>query len=232
VARAAGHLAEASRLLDEVALKDGAVGLKDGTLAVGALRRLPPARARNLLRYFLADCGVEPPGAARLEEALRQSLVARRDARVAIDLGGGQLMRHDGRLHVVRESDTSAPRYARRWRGEARLALPVAGGVLRFARGRGAGISLARLREGPVVVRPRQGGERFQPTGGRPRRTLKNLLQEARIPPWQRRRLPLIFCGSELVWVPGVGVAREFRAVAGEASVEPEWSWSAPAESR
>ena len=40
----------------------------------------------------------------------------------------------------------------------------------------------------------RCGGARLQPDCRRPRRSLKNLLQEAGIPPWQRDGLPLLFC--------------------------------------
>ncbi len=224
IARSAGHLAEASRLLDEVAMSDGAAQFEDGTLGVEALRRLPAARARNLLRFFLGDRGIEPPGAARLEEALRQALSARQDARVSVDVGGACLMRFAGRLHVVPAAGPRAQRYSRRWRGEARLVLPEAGGVLTLARTKGDGISAARLRGGKVIIRPRAGGERFRPDRLRPRRSLKNLLQEARMAPWLRERLPLIFHDEMLVWVPGIGVDSAFQAGKGEPALLPRWS--------
>jgi len=69
----------------------------------------------------------------------------------------------------------------------------------------------------------RQGGERIQPHPRRPRRSLKNLLQETRVPPWLRDRLPLLFCGDELAWAAGIGVGRRFQAKPGEASVQPLW---------
>jgi tRNA(Ile)-lysidine synthetase-like protein len=39
----------------------------------------------------------------------------------------------------------------------------------------------------------RRGGERLQPDVCRPRRTLRNLLQETGIPPWERDRLLLLY---------------------------------------
>ena len=33
----------------------------------------------------------------------------------------------------------------------------------------------------------------------------KKLLQERGIPPWQRRRMPMLYCGEDLVCVPGIG---------------------------
>lgn len=222
IARSAGHLAEAAALQDEIAAADGKRFLEAGTLAVEGLRRLTPARARNLLRWFLAGHGVAMPATQRLEEALRQMLEAKQDARVAIELDGAGLRRHDGRVHVVRTLQAPA-QVSRLWQGEDRLDLPALGGVLLLKRGVGSGISLARLRDGEVTVRARRGGERLRPDAGRPRRSLKNLLQEARVAPWLRERLPLVFCGQNLVWAAGIGVDCEYQAAPGEAAIRPVW---------
>ena len=227
LARSAQHLAEASRVLDEVAAADAAGHMDEGTLAVEALRGLPAARAKNLLRHFLSRRGVSMPAAERLDEALRQALTAKEDARVLIDLGDVELRRFEKRLHVAPKLATPRPGYARRWRGEKKLLLPELGGVLAMDRGRGGGLSVARLRGQPVTIRVRRGGERLQPDARRPRRSLKNLLQEARVPPWQRERLPLIFCGDELVWAPGIGVDTAYSSERGEAALNPEWRPSA-----
>ena len=226
IARSARHLAEAGELLDDLALRDGAKSLGDGTLKLTALSGLPDARARNLLRFFLAQNGVNLPNVERLKEALRQVLTARQDARVAIALGRTTLRRYQGRVYLAPEPSSPARGFSRSWQGERELALPELGGVLRMARTRGTGISVACLGASPVMVRSRRGGERLQLASGRPRRSLKNLLQESRVPPWLRDRLPLLFCGNRLVWVPEIGVASDFRARRGEVSVRPHWRWS------
>ena len=77
--------------------------------------------------------------------------------------------------------------------------------------------------EKPLRVRLRAGGERLQPDAKRPRRTLKNLFQEAGVPPWERDRLPLIVCGDDLVWVPGLGVDVRYRAAENAVGILPEW---------
>ena len=223
VARVARHLAEADDLLAVLAAADGAGYLEDGTLEVAALARLSPPRARNLLRHFLAVRGEAMPGAARLDEALRQALHARRDAQVLVELDGSELRRFEGRLHVVPKLALPRAGHARRWRGERTLPLPELGGVLVFTPCRGKGVSLARLRGRPVTIRRRRGGERLQPDGRRPRRTLKNLLQEARLPPWERERLPLIYCGRDLVWAPVAGVDCAYQAAPRERALNPEW---------
>ena len=227
VARAAHHLAEAAGLLDVLAASDGAGSLGEDTLEVDALRRLPLPRARNLLRYFLASREAAMPGTEHLGEALRQACTASADSRVCIELGDATLRRYAGRLYVVREAGLLPAGYTRVWRGEHKVALPELGGVLMLTRARGAGISLARLRSAAVTLRMRRGGERLRPDGRRPRRSLKNLLQEARVPPWERERLPLIYCGEELVWAPGVGVAFEFQASRHERALRPVWRMAA-----
>ncbi len=227
VARSARHLAEASAVLDEVAAQDVTDGFDGTTLAVAALRALSDARARNVLRFFLARRGVTMPNVERLEEALRQALIARQDARVAIELDGGVLRRYAGRLHVVPSGRPPPRDFVRRWHGERKVALPVLGGILSFHRTRAQGISMARLQAGPVTIRLRRGGERLQPDARRPRRSLKNLLQEAHVAPWQRDCLPLIYCGKRLAWAAGVGVDSEFQAGPGEAALRPEWTRAA-----
>jgi tRNA(Ile)-lysidine synthase len=223
VARVARHLAEADGLLADLAHADGVGALEEGTLAVAALARLSPARARNLMRYFLGLHGETMPGAQRLDECLRQALHARGDAQVLVDLGRSVLRRFEGRLYVVPKLPRLSNGYARRWRGERVLPLPDIGGVLALTPSRGRGVSLARLRGRPVAIRLRRGGERLQPDRGRPRRTLKNLLQEARLPPWVRERLPLLFCGDDLVWAPGAGVDCAYQAAPHERAVNPGW---------
>ncbi len=220
IARSAGHFAETAALMDEVAAADAQGYIQAGTLRVDGLRRLPAARARNLLRWFLAGHGVVMPATERLEEALRQLVEAKQDARVEIALDGADLRRYEGHAHVVRASRASSP-YGRRWQGEKRLELP--GGVLMLARATGSGISLARLRTGIVTVSSRRGGERLRPDCRRPGRSLKNLLQEARVAPWLRERLPLLFHDGKLVWAAGIGVDCAYQARRGEPGLLPNW---------
>ncbi|MCW5605687.1 MAG: tRNA lysidine(34) synthetase TilS [Burkholderiales bacterium] len=221
--RAAGNLAEASHLLDELAAHDGAGHIEDGVLKIAALRELSRPRAKNLLRHFLHVRGIVMPNARRLEEALRQALTAKADAEVCVPLGNGELRRHAGALHVVHDVATPAAGFSRAWRGERELALPELNGVLLMRKRRGTGISLARLTAAAVTVRVRRGGERLRPDRLRSSRSLKNLLQEAGVVPWQRGGLPLLYSGERLVWVPEIGIDCAFQAGAGEPSVLPEW---------
>ena len=228
LARSAHHLGEAARLLDELAEVDATGAWCDGALAVAALRRLSPARSRNLLRWFIGKHGIAMPGSLRIDEALRQALTARADAHVMIQLEDATMRRFGGRLYVIPGSAAAPGHFSRQWKGERTLKLGELSGVLTMTRCRGTGISLGRLRSQAVTVRTRRGTERLQPDCRRPHRSLRNLLQEARIPPWRRATLPLLFCGGDLVWAPGIGIACEYQAQADEPSVTPVWTSAAP----
>jgi tRNA(Ile)-lysidine synthase len=223
IARAAAHLAEASELLDGMARTDfercgGAEGVN-----VADFLGLGEARAKNLLRYWCDTKKIEPLSAARTGELLRQLRESRSDARIGLAVPGWTFLRYRERLYLRRASETLDRNLCEVWDGANVLPILSLGGVLKFRPEEGRGLSLAKLRGVRVTARLRQGGERLRPDAGRPRRTLKNLFQERGIPPWRRDRLPLVYCGDELVSVPGIGDACEFRAAAGEAGLIVTW---------
>lgn len=174
---------------------------------------------RALLREFLASKGLRAPSEAGLIEMLKQLGSGR--GTMAMPHDGAVLRSYRGRVHLDKISKVDGFKPVA-WKGERRLILPELGGELRFKRMRGKGIDLARV-PAALTVRLRSGGERLQQDAGRPRRTLKNLFQEAGVPEWQRRRLPLLSSGNELVWVPGIGVHAPYQVDAGRTGLVPEW---------
>ena len=180
------------------------------------------ADERTLLREFLASRGMRAPSEAKLIEMLRQLSAPRTDARTAIAHDGAVLRSWRGSVQVVRPQQPGrAPLVA--WRGERVLPIPALGGELRFHRCVGGGIDAARIGASGLLVRQRRGGERFRCAANRPSRTLKNLFQEAGIAPWERERLPLLYCGQALVWLPGLGVSADWQAPALGSGILPEW---------
>jgi tRNA(Ile)-lysidine synthase len=178
------------------------------------------AGAERLLRAFLKERGLRAPSEAKLVEMLKQLTSSAAGALIEHD--GASLRLYRGRVSI--EQPASHENFAPvAWRGERRLALPALGGEIRFRRARGAGISPHWVKEGKLCVRLRAGGERLQPDARRPRRTLKNLFQESGVPPWQRQKLPLLYCGEELVWAPGLGVDARYQSRANVAGWVPEW---------
>lgn len=173
------------------------------------------ARAQELLRAYLRTKGLRAPSEAKLIEMLKQ--LTSGGARMLIEHDGARLRLYRGTIIEDRRTAAFVPIA---WRGERKLAIPELGGELRFRRARGKGIAANAK---PLRVRLRGGGERLQPDLRRPRRTLKKLFQEAGVPSWERDRLPLLFRGEDLVWVPGLGIDARYQASAGERGIVPEW---------
>jgi tRNA(Ile)-lysidine synthase len=83
---------------------------------------------------------------------------------------------------------------------EARL-LPAMGYTVPRTAGRVA-FDAAHLPR-TLTVRPRRPGDRFEAFGGGERR-LKSLLIDARVPRWERERLPIVEAGDHILWLAGL----------------------------
>ena len=82
------------------------------------------------------------------------------------------------------------------------------------------GAAAASLRH--LLVRSRQGGERFALAPGAPARSLKKQFQARALPAWAREG-PLLFTADEqLLFVPGLGIDARRWAPTGE----PQWGLS------
>ena len=224
LARFARHAAATHALLEDLATIDGV------PLAAGEPLPLDGAlndeRRANALRTFLARNAVAMPSEARLAEMSRQLFEAREDAQVRIDHAGVTLVRHRGAAFV--ERDLGSPTAWRvDWRGEPHVPLGGERGHVRFDRVVGQGLARAALAQPGWHFAPRGGGETLRLAPDRPTRTLKNLLQEHDIPAWQRDRLPLLFHGERLVWVPGIGIASEYACPPGDEGFAPHWEVAA-----
>jgi tRNA(Ile)-lysidine synthase len=92
------------------------------------------------------------------------------------------------------------------WQASAPLRLPGALGTLCFEN------TSAPVNTSLWWVRQRLGGERIQLPGRVHSHALKDILQQANIPPWQRKHLILLFFSDtgELAWVSGVCASARF----------------------
>jgi tRNA(Ile)-lysidine synthase len=224
MARSASHLAEAQSLMDDLAAVDiSPIRSCDG-LDLTKLKALDDVRAKNVVRFYFGQCGFDLPQSAHIGELMRQIRSMRYDSRMQVRLGGVVARSHRGRLLFERPRPGPASCREYHWAGESSWALPEFGGVFKVNRNVGQGISEKKLQAAPVFARLRKGGERLRFDALRPTRTLKNLFREAEVPYWKRSYLPLVYCGEQLVFVPGLGVSFDYRAEADECGVVMEWS--------
>ena len=203
LARSAALLADDARLLREGARQRlETLRQHDATtLSVAALLQLEPAWRTRVLREWLSALRVPAlPGDAF---AIIDSdlLNASPDAAAQYRWAGMVLRRWRDQLHVETQRDALASDWSCNWHGRGSLLLPT-GDSLLFENDVPADDvlpgSAAELAEAVndsfhgFVVHARHGGERIGLPGRTHSSTLKNLLQETDVPPWQRERIPLL----------------------------------------
>lgn len=192
LARLGQHAQAAAGLLAQLADED-ALRLKDrGGLAIPGLLGLDAERRRNLIYHQWRGLGLVPPDAGWFDRLDREVLAARPDAEPVLAQGEGEVRRYRDRLYLMRRLPPAPSRGAiKPWPRRKRIQLPAGCGVLVCTRVPGA----------DVGVRFAAGGAQLRPAGSAHRRTLKNLCQEAGVPPWVRLRMPLVYRGAELIAV-------------------------------
>jgi tRNA(Ile)-lysidine synthase len=221
LARFARHAAVANAMLEDLATLDGVPSVPGDPMPLH--ETLTAERRANALRTFLARNAVAMPSEVRLAEMARQLFEARADAQVRIDHAGVALVRHRGQAFVERGFASAEP-WRVEWRGERQVRLGADRGTVDFQAVEGQGLSQAAAGQAGWFFAPRAGGESLRLAPDRPTRTLKNLLQEHDIAAWHRDRLPLLFHGERLAWVPGIGIAAEYACGPGETGLAPSWT--------
>ena len=221
LARFARHAAVANALLEDLATIDGVPSAPGEPMPLR--ESLTAERRANALRTFLARNAVAMPSEVRLAEMARQLFEAREDAQVRIDHAGVSLVRHRGQAYVER-GFAAAGAWRVEWRGERQVRLGADRGVVDFEAAMGRGLAQVAAPPEGWFFAARSGGESLRLAPDRPTRTLKNLLQEHDIAAWHRDRLPLLFHGERLVWVPGIGIAAEYACRPGEPGLAPSWT--------
>ena len=227
ISRSASHLAEAQNLLDDLAELDLKSYLKSSKyklkLQVKTLNKLSLTRAKNVLRYWLEMNDQLMPSKDLLDELLRQVLHAKKDAELKIELSKKfEIRRYKDEIYLVQKNQQNQKNYKIVWQGESEILLPN-GSKLRFAKVKGTGISLAKIKDKKLIILNRHGGEFFKPDSKRPTKKVKQLFQECGLTPWEREAAPLIFINNDLACVPFFGVDVKCQTKPKEDGLEIIW---------
>lgn len=107
LARAAARFAEAASLLDDLAKLDLGDHPAVFPLSLELLKQLPEPRARNILRFLLAQHRIGIPSEQRLTEALRQFVTAAPDRHPAVVFGSFTLRRKGRFLELATRNESA-----------------------------------------------------------------------------------------------------------------------------
>jgi tRNA(Ile)-lysidine synthase len=211
----AEHMAEADRLLAELGEIDlaGAVDV-DGSLRISSLLALSLPRQINLLRFWIRARTGAPPPETRLRELLARIARTPRSQQAMVSWGDVVVQRYRDRLTVFPLAPPVADDWEAVWNLGTALEIPGNSRCLLARLEVGAGIARDRVTGRCIRVRLRRGGERARLRGRHYK--VKKLLQEAAMPPWERRHLPLIYVDDELAAIGDRWVCEPYAAKSDE----------------
>lgn len=222
LADSARHLRADLSLLDTL-VEERLAQLSDGpdalVLKLSALRALAGATRKGLLRHWLArwQCF---PSENSINELDLWIVQGSNDGQARWQWGDLELRLWRDRLYRLpsRTGQGVSP-LNRSWKGE--LSIPWGDGLL-CCEWQVVPQGEPRLRADAdgLLWRSRRGGERCRLPGRSHHHSLKQLLQESDIPPWDRAQLPLLMEGDTLVAVPSLFIADGYLA----AEHEPGWA--------
>ncbi|MFC5435754.1 tRNA lysidine(34) synthetase TilS [Rhodanobacter umsongensis] len=204
--------AEALRVSWTTALEDLQDPLGDSLDAKGWLA-LKPALREPLLDHWLHARGLPAPTTAQRRQ-IEFQCAARPGRMPCVRWAGAELHIWKGRLWALPPELAIDPEWQASWQGEP-LALPDSGTL--------ALTDIDARLIAPLRLRLRRGGERIKPAGDAHTRELRDLFQQALLPPWRRAACPLLYAGDELIAVADRWMTERGAAFFDLAGSRPRW---------
>lgn len=183
----------------------GLLDTSRAALSCSGVLQQPPRHQLWLLRRFLQRCGAEVlPRREPLQEFLRQIGVMRPDRQPELSWAGGALRVYHDAIYWLQPTDRQIATWPERWYWPAGIDDVVLPNGQRLSRMDLQQRGLAWGADDVVYLALRNGGERLQTAQGS--RSVKKLLQERGIPPWQREHIPLLYVNGRclaIIWPDG-----------------------------
>ncbi len=218
ISLAIDHFTESRQLIDALARTDLEVCQTEGCgyLSIGSqldateLKRLDKARQINLIRYWTRQSVQSEPGRRALDEFIYKALQCDKDF-FELCWSNHCIYLYQNMLYLTQSARRAALQNSVEWDLKSPLELRNAELKLVPKTVTGTGLSMEKL-TGSVSVRFRTGSERITLPGREHSSSLKKLFQQDLIPPWERSRLPMIYCQNELAAVVPWIVSDRFKA--------------------
>ena len=217
LARSADNCAQAQILLDEFAQEalQNMAGSRVNSLSVSKLLQCTPARRQLILRCWIQQSGYSLPDTKKMATIQGSVLTAAWDRLPQVTWGNVELRRYRDDLYLL--ASRAQPDLQQIYKWDLNGPLTVSDlGTLQATIVSGKGL---RADIGDVSIRFRRGGEMID-IPGRGRHTLKNMLHEWNVLPWERDRIPLVYAAEKLIAVTGYFLHADFTAAKDETGWE------------
>jgi len=218
VARAAAHCAEAETVLGKLAcqLTDTVINADGNTLYISRLLGFSEVEQKLVIRHWLHNLGLKMPSQSVIRQLQTEVLAARSDASPLVSTLTYSLRRYQDKLYCLRRNNVTLLTGV--WpKGQQSFAINGHQRLVCLPSSRG--IAKAVWQQAYVEIRARQGGEKIRLPNRQGRHSLKNLYQEAGIPPWERELMPLVYLDGQLAAVGDKWIAAEFYCEEDEGGV-------------
>jgi tRNA(Ile)-lysidine synthase len=211
VARAARHCAEADTLMTEVAgeIFDQICDPADNTLSISRLRMFDTAKQQLAIRHWFLRSGLRMPSQDFVLRLLNQVAAAKDSGHPALLSQGQWIRRYRDKLYCLEQSESETQSDIV-W-PSTQAGIPIGKYRSLHWRVSSAGIPLEKWLQSEIVIKFRTGGEKIDLPGRAGRHSLKNLYQEAGIPPWEREKIPLVYLNEQLAAVGDRWISATFH---------------------
>ncbi len=170
-------------------------------LSVTPLQALSFERLNNALRFWITSNNIRVPSKKILKQIVTD-IVLKKDMETSPlqTWKEGEIRRFRDHLYLMHPLQSHDASQTIRWKIDQPLVIESLGRTLMPEDLKDAGIAIP---EGvsELTIKFREGGERLKPFGSKQHRSLKNLLHEAEVPPWERSRIPLLYHQDQLISV-------------------------------
>jgi tRNA(Ile)-lysidine synthase len=210
VSRSATHCASAEALLSQSARQWflSVFNAGDHSLSLSKMQQFDHQQQSYIIRSWFQQLALKMPAQAFVERIFREVAYARQDSDPLLAGQGINIRRYRDKLYCLRPIQAEALADII-W---LNTTTSVAIGEHRLLSCVSAtnGIAGACWRSAKIVVRFRVHGEKISLPKRVGQHALKNLFQEAGIPPWQRVTMPFIYLDGQLAAVGDKWISRDF----------------------
>ncbi len=218
ISRSARHCAGAEQLLGELTEQRYSAIINENAniLLIQELVKLEKNEQPFAIRKWLYQITKKMPSEQFIKQVFDEVINARDDRCPELRFQNLSVRRFQDKIYALPKQPGIDTTKKLGWsKNQAELNLQN-NGVLRIVSS-GSGIEARYWRQAKIIeVGYRQGGEKLNLPGRKGRHKLKNLFQEAGVPPWERARIPFLYFDGRLVAVGENWVAAEFYGEQGD----------------
>ena len=210
VARAAKHCAQADEILSALAKQrfKTIYDVTDCSINIASLKTQDPTWQSYIVREWFAHLGLKMPSENTIRQILTDMIHSAQDRLPIMQEQGVSIRRYRSKLYLLRhEEKIFIPCSWTQGHVEIRLSNQK---ILKAVLSKKGGLAKMHWDTAAITIKMRQGGEVLELPNRQGHHTLKKLFQEAGIPPWIRKTLPLIYLNNELAAVGDLWINKKF----------------------